>query len=596
MRLHKTPYGLYDHLVRLKVLTLLLMVNVGNVVHSAVLPCTEYVIVGAGAAGIQMGVYLQHHGLPYIIFEKGQDAGTFWLSYPVTNELISVNSPPSKQNKSVDPRYEWHGLLNTSVAFKTFSTRFFPLRSEYHEYLNSVVAVEALHVEWGVEVVQLLPGPCVRLASGQRVCARRIFVATGLEEIPRPKLDEKGIISYSNFHRSMVDGEKVCIFGNGNSAWELAQASFQTAEAVSVIGRRPTRWSMVTKYTGDVRIKYAQTMENFHSKLKAFASPLVYNGEPIGDEFARDITVGVATHSYPESSIRNLCTVSFHAWGFRSRLLGGSYGGLFPADLDTNKTWYESRAHDRVHYIGWHMHKHDFRQGAGGFASGFRYLIRNLWQHVQAIDQPRTALNEMEVTVSEIAPYVAQRIQSADDIVIMQDGNVLRDVIELIRVGDHCELESSRWRYLSGWNYNFLTPRRKLSAATIYFAWGTQSRDASTIWNEQFHVQSRSFFGSSLRNILLHPVIEWRGFQVHLMEQPLNDWEDIIGAVQSVFDELLPLIVSTHCGRLLRPRLRLSPRWIRPTMGTRGTSPRMDDVEVSEEQYLKSMEWLRQFR
>ena len=219
----------------------------------------DYIVVGAGAAGIQMGLFLQQQpGVRYIIFEKGPDAGTFWRTYPVTEEFISVNTPHAKRKDTNDPgtggRYEWHGLLGTSVQFKSFSTRYFPLRSEYRAYLNHVVAAEKLNVRFNVDVTRLLAGdgdggPCVLLApSGEKVCARsRVFVATGLQPIPRPRLEAMGIISYTAFNRSMVDGERVCIFGNGNSAWELAQASFPTAEAVSVIGRRPTRWSFVTK-------------------------------------------------------------------------------------------------------------------------------------------------------------------------------------------------------------------------------------------------------------------------------------------------------------------------------------------------------------
>ena len=44
----------------------------------------DYIVVGAGSAGLQMGLFMQRDGVSYVIYEKGHDAGTFWRSYPVT--------------------------------------------------------------------------------------------------------------------------------------------------------------------------------------------------------------------------------------------------------------------------------------------------------------------------------------------------------------------------------------------------------------------------------------------------------------------------------------------------------------------------------
>ena len=630
----------------------------------------DYIIIGGGAAGIQMGLFLQQQpGVRYVIYEKGPDAGTFWRTYPVTEELISVNTPHAKRKDTNDPgtggRYEWHGLLGTSVPFKSFSTRYFPLRSEYRAYLNHVVAAEALNVRFNVDVARLLAGdggPCVVLApSGDKVCARRrIFVATGLQPIPRPRLDAMGVVNYTAFNRSMVDGERVCIFGNGNSAWEIAQASIPTAEAVSVIGRRPTRWSFVTKYTGDVRIKYAQALENFNSKLLGFTTRIITEGARNDAEVLDAIQELVddahnARASYEAN--KYLCTVLFHAWGFRSTLLpiekktkndddgqgaaqadwgadegrgaadnddDGGYEGIFPADLDIAKGWYASRSLPRVHYIGWHMHKLDFMQGAGGFASGFRYLIRNLWQHVQEeeeegrkdalqAEQQRGTQGEKPIdddgqlllSMVEVAERVHRRISGADDIVIMQDGKILRDVIELARPPSAgCGFSSSdkRWRYVEGANYNFLPPERRAAAATLHFAWGNNSRDARTVLNERYFVKTDSG-DEVLRNILLHPVVEWRGFQVHLCEQPLNNWgphNAIDRLTRDIVSELLPIMVqrSPHCAaeneNENEEKIALSKRWIRASSLT-ASSNDAEDVSPgpAEHRYLDSMKWGR---
>lgn len=138
-------------------------------------------------------------------------------------------------------------------------SRYFPLRTELHTYINAVAST--LNVVYNTTVTSFetgSEGPCAVLEGGERQCARRIFVGTGLQPNVRPDLEELGVISYTDFRVSMAMDEKVCILGNGNAAWEVAQASFETARAVTMVARRPTRWSFLTKYTGDVRIKYAQ--------------------------------------------------------------------------------------------------------------------------------------------------------------------------------------------------------------------------------------------------------------------------------------------------------------------------------------------------
>ena len=207
----------------------------------------DYIVVGAGSAGLQMGLLMQKSGASYVIYERGADAGQFWRNNPVAEELISVNAAHPSE------RYDWHGLLESPVSFKSVTARYFPLRSDYHAYLNQVA--QTLNVVYETEVVDLQEGPCVVLSSGVTKCARRVFVGTGFRQVKVPELDDMGVVHYSAFNRNDVKGEKVCIFGNGNSAWEMAQASYATAESVIVMGRRPTRFSFVTKHVGDPLIQ-----------------------------------------------------------------------------------------------------------------------------------------------------------------------------------------------------------------------------------------------------------------------------------------------------------------------------------------------------
>lgn len=89
----------------------------------------EYIVIGAGSAGLQMGLFLQEANASYRIYEKGPAAGTFWSAYPVTGELISANS------NSQSERYDWHSLLGHPLRFRNITKRFFPQREDFRSYV-----------------------------------------------------------------------------------------------------------------------------------------------------------------------------------------------------------------------------------------------------------------------------------------------------------------------------------------------------------------------------------------------------------------------------------------------------------------------------
>ena len=81
--------------------------------------------------------------------------------------------------------------------------------------------------------------------------------------------------------------------------------------------------------------------------------------------------------------------------------------------------YYAASENPTISYIGWLGHKDDFQKGAGGFLSGYRYLIRNLIHHVRELDHgvpyPYLVFNKQQAL-----DHVVRRIQVADDLVVLQ--------------------------------------------------------------------------------------------------------------------------------------------------------------------------------
>lgn len=51
----------------------------------------EYLVIGAGPAGLQAAYFLRRFGMDYVVVEASSQAGSFFRSYPKGRRLISIN-------------------------------------------------------------------------------------------------------------------------------------------------------------------------------------------------------------------------------------------------------------------------------------------------------------------------------------------------------------------------------------------------------------------------------------------------------------------------------------------------------------------------
>mmetsp|Transcript_32211 Transcript_32211/g.68164 ORF Transcript_32211/g.68164 Transcript_32211/m.68164 type:complete len:669 (+) Transcript_32211:17-2023(+) len=489
----------------------------------ASLPPVDYLIVGAGGGGIQTALSLQKHGHSVRILERDphnlRRVGGFWTRYPRFDELISVNKWVRDETQRW--RYDWHSFLDTPVRmWEKVSQRYFPSGREFHEYMNAVVDDAGIEVIYGVDVGSVASDgtPCVTLSDGTTVvCAKyRVFVATGLEERREPYLRAVGGVPYSRMTRELARNKRVCVLGNGNAAFEVAQNTYDVADRVFVLGKRPARLSAVTKYTGDVRVKFLQTLENFHGKLMDASYEPSYNFEGIGKE------LNATQYDELANVVGAALTVTLHecellvlATGFRSSVPGMDLSHeRFPDMTD----WYAPPANPRVHYVGWLMHAFDFRRGAGGFLSGYRYLIRNLVHRVRELDHgvpyPSLVFSEVEDTVE----HVMRRFQTSHDLVILQDGVVVRDAIVTVKKDDGAK----EYHYYEGVTYQFHEKFRDDDGVIwLYLLWGDDRTAASVFDNVYQYADTKQ-----LRNSKLHPTVEVNGMVREALEDIDMEWTD----------------------------------------------------------------------
>jgi hypothetical protein len=467
----------------------------------------DYLIVGAGGSGIQTALFLKKYGYSFKILEREQSAGSFWTKFPVFQELISVNK--RVQNSTQRFRYDWHSMLETPIEMWDVSKDYFPTGHEWHQYMNRVVEDAGMNIEYGVEVKNLATDdtPCVVLMDDSTLCAKfRVFVGTGLREKDERFLRAIGGIPYSDMTKEKAVGKRVCILGNGNAGMEVAQNVFSVADRVIVSGKHPTRLSAVTKYTGDVRVKFLNPLENFHGKLldtivHVDVPYAAYQGLDKALYRSQKEEVVKIMNGFSVANIHK-CEVLVLATGFQSQVPGKQLKTRrFPSSDD----WYATKENPSIHYVGWLMHQRDFRRGAGGFLSGFRYLIRNLIHHIREEDHG-IQYPFHTFTKKEALEHSVNRFQTADDLVILQDGVILRDAILPVN-NDDVQSETVEYHYYESVTYEFHKDfQHQEDIIYLYFGWG-DGRSASSVFDNVYLFNDTM----KLRNIFLHPVVEVNG-------------------------------------------------------------------------------------
>ena len=88
----------------------------------------EYLIIGAGPAGLQMGYYLEKANRNYLILEAGETPGTSFNKFPRHGKLISINKVyTGYDDPEINLRWDWNSLLSDSeeMLFKHYSKRYF---------------------------------------------------------------------------------------------------------------------------------------------------------------------------------------------------------------------------------------------------------------------------------------------------------------------------------------------------------------------------------------------------------------------------------------------------------------------------------------
>ena len=348
----------------------------------------EYLIIGAGPAGLQLGYYLEKSGLNYQILEAGETVGTFFKDFPRHRQLISINKVyTGYEDTEVNLRWDWNSLLsdNKELLFKNYSKKYFPPADQLVKYLNDFAECFNLKIKYGTKIVKITKEDKFNVwdTQGNVYSGKRLVIATGVSKPFIPEIP--GIELTQNYTKVSVDPEdfinqKVLIIGKGNSAFETADNLVETTALIHLVSPTSIQMAWKTHYVGHLRAvnnnildtyqlksqnaildATVEKIESRNGKLAVLVNYAHANGET--EELIYDRIINCAGFCFDASIFDSSC---------RPEL---TINNRFPSQTHE----WESTNIKGLYFVGTLMQMRDYKKAANGFIHGFRYSARCLY-------------------------------------------------------------------------------------------------------------------------------------------------------------------------------------------------------------------------
>jgi thioredoxin reductase len=350
-------------------------------------PELDYLIVGAGPAGLQLGYFLERNNRNYLILEAGDSAGTFFGTFPRHRTMISINKVYTGcECPETNLRWDWNSLLsdNYEMPFSSYTKRYFPEADVFKKYLEDYREHYKLKVQFGARVSRVSKKKMFEVVdeAGNVYRSKRLVMAAGLTKPYIPPIP--GIEMAESYFDFSVDPEdfknkRVLIIGKGNSAFETANNLTETAASIHLCSPTPVTHAWKTHYVGHLRAINNNFLDTYQLKSQnAILDACIARIERRKGKFVVNI---IYTHAKGERREILFDRVLLCA-GFRFD------DSIFdeecrPALIHNGKLphmtseWESANVKD-LYFVGNLMQSRDYKKTMSGFVHGFRYNIRAL--------------------------------------------------------------------------------------------------------------------------------------------------------------------------------------------------------------------------
>jgi thioredoxin reductase len=396
----------------------------------------DYLVVGAGPAGIQAGYFLERAGRDYLLVEAGEAPGTFFTRFPRHRTLISINKVHTGwDDPELKLRTDWNSLLSEEGGplFTAATPRYFPNADTMVGYLADFATTHGLRIRYNTRITRITrPSVAdgsddsddaprgefvVEADDGSVIRARRLIVATGVSQSYIPPIE--GAELADTYQEVSVDpaeftGKRVLIVGRGNSAFETADNLIETASVIHVAGPGSLKLAWQTHFVGHLRAINNNFLDTYQLKsqnalLDGHIDYIKRDGENgpyrVAVRFSR-VNEVVKEISYDRVILATgfRFDASIFAEECRPEL---TIKDRFPAQTDA---WESTNVPD-VYFAGTVTQVRDFKKSTSGFIHGFRYGVRALHRILEQRYHDRPwPRRELTATPEAVADAVVERI------------------------------------------------------------------------------------------------------------------------------------------------------------------------------------------
>ena len=119
---------------------------------------TDYLILGAGPAGLQLAYFLQQAGVDYVVLEASDHVGAFFSHYPRHRTLLSINKRATgRDDPEFNLRHDWNSLIcdDPTLRLTEMTADYFPSADSLVDYLGRFAAAYALRIHFERRVGQV---------------------------------------------------------------------------------------------------------------------------------------------------------------------------------------------------------------------------------------------------------------------------------------------------------------------------------------------------------------------------------------------------------------------------------------------------------